>query len=118
MNLDVFIFSPAPKPAKKQKKNKRLEYKKASDNYIRLLEKQGKPIACENCGSTNGLTVHHIMKKSKYRNNDYINDPANLLLVCTVCHDGFELRLKDRIYEFKTKTARLISERGLEELFK
>jgi len=103
--IDVFVYSPQPKPKKKKKRNKRLEYKKAAENYIKYLEKQGKPIACEDCGSTNCLTVHHIMKKSKYRNNEYINDFRNLLLVCTECHDGFELRLQNRIYEFKTKTA-------------
>jgi len=115
--IDVFVYSSQPKPPKRKKRNKRLEYKKAAENYIRYLEKQGKPIACENCKSTNCLTVHHIMKKSKYRNNEYINDPINLLLVCNLCHDGFELRIKQRINEFKALTARLISERGLEELF-
>ena len=107
-----------PKPEKRKKRNRRLEYKQAAEKYIESLKKSGKRIACENCGLTNCLTVHHIMKKSHHRNNENINDPRNLYLVCSDCHDGFELRLKGREIEFKTKTDRLMSDRGLDELFK
>jgi hypothetical protein len=51
-------------------KNKRYDY---------LIE-NGKPIACEECGSTLRLEVHHI---DKDRTN---NDIDNLILLCKSCH--------------------------------
>lgn len=37
---------------------------------------------CRVCGSTDMLSIHHIVPRSRHRNHDY----CNLILVCGMCH--------------------------------
>jgi len=122
MTIDVMIMKPAPKPERKKKRNKQVEYAKAAEKYRKLVEKKhGFPI-CESyeCGCTKPeyWSVHHIMKKSHYGNHPEINNSRNLILLCPICHDGYHFKIGNRIDEFKMKEIALIRERKLDELFK
>jgi hypothetical protein len=46
---------------------------------------------CVRCDSTQNLTIHHRVNRGMGSSReDYINQPPNLLLVCTVCNSWFE----------------------------
>ncbi len=47
--------------------------------------------ACVRCGSTHNLTIHHRVNRGMGGAREpWINQPHNLLLVCTVCNGWFE----------------------------
>jgi hypothetical protein len=48
---------------------------------VRQKLKRARKSACERCGGTNNLTVHHIDE------NRYNNHKSNLMTLCRKCHD-------------------------------
>lgn len=47
---------------------------------------------CEICHTSDGLTVHHLLKQSTYP--QYRTDPINGVCLCGVCHSEIERRLR------------------------
>ncbi|WP_404949061.1 HNH endonuclease [Streptomyces sp. ARC14] len=46
---------------------------------------------CVRCNSTGGLTIHHRVNRGMGSSREeWINQPQNLLLVCTTCNGWFE----------------------------
>ena len=53
---------------------------------------------CEICGTSDGLTVHHMLKQSTFP--QYRLDPVNGVCLCGVCHSKIERmwRSKENFY--------------------
>ena len=70
-------------------KSKRTQYNAFKKQ---VLENAG--YTCEICGTSDGLTVHHMLKQSTFP--QYKLDPVNGVCLCGVCHSEIERRLRCR----------------------
>ena len=53
----------------------------------RLLVDAGRDVSrCERCGAGSGLQIHHLRSLAR----GGTNEPANLAVLCTACHDLIE----------------------------
>lgn len=48
---------------------------------------------CEICGTSDGLTVHHMLKQSTFP--QFKLDPVNGVCLCGTCHSEIERRLRN-----------------------
>lgn len=77
-NCSKLIFK-ANKPIKKVS-NKRITVTKETYNKVMQRDKY----KCRLCGTPFNLNEHHIVYKSEDRK--LINEPTNLIVLCTKCH--------------------------------
>ena len=64
-----------------------VEYKKFKRQVL-----QNAQFECEICGTSDGLTVHHLLKQSTFP--QYRLDPINGVCLCGGCHSEIESRLR------------------------
>lgn len=76
-NCSNLIYK-ANKPIKKVS-NKRITVTEETYNKVMKRDKY-----CQLCGTTLNLVEHHIVYKSEDRK--LINEPTNLIVLCTKCH--------------------------------
>lgn len=55
---------------------------------------QNAQFECEICGTSDGLTVHHMLKQSTFP--QYRLDPVNGVCLCGKCHSEIESRLREK----------------------
>ena len=55
---------------------------------------QNAQFECEICGTSDGLTVHHMLKQSTFP--QYRLDPVNGVCLCGKCHSEIERRLREK----------------------
>lgn len=55
---------------------------------------QNAQFECEICGTSDGLTVHHLLKQSTFP--QYRLDPVNGVCLCGKCHSEIERRLREK----------------------
>lgn len=99
--------------------NKTQKHIKACQAYKKAYASKHGWLQCEHCGATRPFRfdVHHIYSTGRYPNHPEIDKPRNLYLVCNICHDGFHLRIKSRVDEFKAAFVKLEKDRSLKKLF-
>ena len=55
---------------------------------------QNAQFECEICGTSDGLTVHHLLKQSTFP--QYRLDPVNGVCLCGKCHSEIESKLREK----------------------
>lgn len=88
------------------------DYRQIYADY--LWEERGEfieDVGCEyqNCCSFEKRDIHHILPRGLYGNNDNINHPDNLMIVCRKHHDEIEGN--------KHIQKKLIEKNNLDDLF-
>lgn len=62
----------------------------------RALKVKGKP--CRLCGATHRIEAHHVVHRSKIGSrNPYVHDPANIIPLCTTCHQHHHTHADRRV---------------------
>lgn len=64
-----------------------VEYRKFKRQVL-----QNAQFECEICGTSDGLTVHHLLKQSTFP--QYRLDPVNGVCLCGECHSEIESKLR------------------------